>query len=740
MKRTIRESIAVILLLVFAFSAESKPMNSFAETNVVGKSINKLDLNDFQMSNILVTDPYEKNAYEKEITYLLKFDTNKLLANFRKTAGLDTKGAVCYNGWENSLIGGHTIGHYLTACAQAYENPASSADQKSAIFNKMKEIVDGLFECQQYTKGSKGFLFGSTLISGSTNVELQFDNVEKGLTDIFKQSWVPWYTMHKIISGLVSVYELTGYENAKTVASDLGDWTYNRTSKWSESTKRTVLGIEYGGMNDCLYELYKITGKEEHAVAAHLFDDTTLFERVLTGNVHVLNNMHANTTIPKFIGALNRYRTLNGKTIEGKVVDANSYLKYAEAFWQMVVDKHTYITGDNSEWERFGLDHVLDKERTNCNCETCNAYNMLKLARELFKITGDHKYADYYENTYYNSILSSQNPETGMTTYFQPMATGYFKVYSTPFDNFWCCTGSGMENFTKLNDSIYYNKGNTVYVNMYLSSVLTWKDKNVELKQDTDIPNSDTATFTVRTLSGNSTDMKLCLRIPDWAADEVTISVNGKKYKAEVKDNYALLNRDFANGDKITISIPMAVKAYGLSDNNTVYAFKYGPVVLSAELGSENMIKSSTGMNVAIPAAKKVASETLELTKAGQTVKDYITNINQNMVKADGKISFTLNGTKTPLVFSTHYLQYKQRYGIYWYFAANSDTNITNEPNNTTNNTINNTTSNTITNTTNDTAKKNKVTKKKNITVKKQNKMIKKKSKNKKKKSKVIKK
>ena len=238
--------------------------------------------------------------------------------------------------------------------------------------------------------------------------------------------------MHKIIAGLLDVSEFTGSEKALEVAEGLGDWTYERVSGWSDAVHNTVLSIEYGGMNDCLYELYKETGEERYAIAAHAFDEDALFRRVASGKADVLNDLHANTTIPKFLGALNRYMTADGKTIGGEKVDASAYLKYAETFWDMVVEHHTYVTGGNSEWEHFGRDDVLDAERTNCNCETCNVYNMLKLSRALFEITGERKYADYYENAFYNAILSSQNPETGMTMYFQPMATGYFKVYGEP--------------------------------------------------------------------------------------------------------------------------------------------------------------------------------------------------------------------------------------------------------------------------------------------------------------------
>ena len=429
-----------------------------------------MDIQDFPLSDVAMLDSYSTNAFSKELEYLLSFDTNRLLAGFRENAGMNTFGAKRYGGWENTNIAGHTVGHYLSAVAQAYQNPSITEKQRSELYGKITAIIDGMRECQKNSKGKTGFVWAAAHPNG-TGVEVQFDNVEAGKSNIISEAWVPWYTMHKLIAGIVDVYNATGYSTAKDLGSDLGDWVYNRCKTWNDSKHNTVLSIEYGGMNDCLYNLYLITNKDNHAAAAHYFDETALFEKVLQGGANVLNNRHANTTIPKFIGALNRYKALDGKTVNGETVDASRYLEYAEAFWDMVTTHHTYITGGNSEWEHFGQDDILDKERTNCNCETCNSYNMLKLSRELYKITGDSKYMDFYENAYYNSILSSQNPETGMTTYFQPMATGYFKVYSSQFDHFWCCTGSGMENFTKLGDTIYMHKDNTLYVNMYQSGI-----------------------------------------------------------------------------------------------------------------------------------------------------------------------------------------------------------------------------------------------------------------------------
>lgn len=618
----------------------------------------------FSLGDFVMEDAYCSNALKLEYDYLASFDTNRLLSGFRQNAGLNTFGAKRYDGWENSLIAGHCVGHYLTAVAQGIANATFTEEQHKVLYGKMTAVVDGLLECQKNSKGKQGFIWGAPVNSGQS-VEGQFDNVEHGKTSITTEAWVPWYTMHKILQGLVDVYNLTGYENAKTVASGVGDWSYNRAKGWNDSTHRTVLGIEFGGMNECLYDLYAITGKESHAVAAHYFDDESLYQRISAGGANALNNMHSNTTIPKFLGALKRYIVLDGKTINGQKVDASAYLKYVENFWQMVVDRHTYANGGCSEWERWGEDYKLDKERTNCNCETCIAYNMLKMSRTLFAITGDKKYMDYYENTYYNSMLSSQNPETGMTTYFQPMATGYFKCYSTPYTKFWCCTGSGMESFTKLGDANYMADGNTLYVNIYQSGTLNWKEQNVTVKQESNIPQDDTANFTI----SGSGDLDFRFRIPDWAAANPTITVNGTKYTYTNVNGYADVKGSFKDGDKIAVKLPAQVTVCTLPDSSNSYAFKYGPILLSTALGTSNMKEGSTGMWVTIPADKVVQNETVTISN-NQSVEAFMFNINENLVKDPDSMKFTLKGTNQNLVFTPHYLQYKERYGIYFYYKS----------------------------------------------------------------------
>ncbi len=609
-----------------------------------------------KLNQVLMQDSYCVNAFEKEVAYLLKYDPEKLLAGFYENAGLTVK-KMRYPCWENMLIGGHTLGHFLTAAAQAYANAQASKEQKEALFSLMKALIDGLLVCQEHSQGKSGFVFGA-VIQDQNNVELQFDYVEQNKTNIITEAWVPWYTMHKLLDGIVNMYELTGYEPALTLASGIGDWAYNRASGWSEEIHRVVLGIEYGGMNDALYELYRCSGKAEHLQVAHMFDEESLFKEVASGKTNALTNRHANTTIPKFVGALNRYLVLGD--------EAEEYLTYVEKFWDMVVDKHTYITGGNSEWEHFGEDYVLDAERTNCNNETCNTYNMLKMTRKLFMVTGKRKYADYYENTLINAILSSQNPETGMTMYFQPMATGYFKVYGTEFDKFWCCTGSGMENFTKLNDSIYFCAKNELITNLYLASEV--KVLGMTVKQEADFPRKDTATFTIS--CDAAVEAQLTFRIPDWAFG-YQVSINGVKVTAEEQEGYIHIRRVWNNQDIISLTFEMKVMAYGLPDCDNVFAFKYGPLLLSADLGFEDMVDGKTGVDVTIPANKKVSNEYLTIDQG--SIPEYIREIDKHFDRDLEELRFTLLDTDQTITFHPHYLKTRERYGIYWYFLDRNE-------------------------------------------------------------------
>ncbi|SEU20467.1 beta-L-arabinofuranosidase domain-containing protein [Paenibacillus sp. NFR01] len=596
-------------------------------------------LNDFALDRVQLTAEYQGNAFARELDYLLSYVPDRLLAGFREVAGMKPKAKI-YPGWENTEIRGHTLGHYLKACAQAY---AQSRNEE--IYAKLEYLLQELAACQL----DSGYLsaFPETLI----------DNVEQK-----RPAWVPWYTMHKIIAGLIAVHEATGLQTAFAIVSRLGDWVADRTSGWDDEMQATVLAVEYGGMNDCLYDLYKITGNPRHLEAAHQFDELPLFQAVYEGK-DVLQGKHANTMIPKFVGALNRYLTLGESE--------SFYYEAARRFWDTVVYHHSYMTGGNSESEHFGAPDLLDAKRSDITCETCNSYNMLKLTRELFKLTRDIKYADFYETTYVNAILSSQNPETGMTMYFQPMATGYFKVYSSPFNHFWCCTGTGMESFTKLNDSLYFQQGHHLYLNQYISSRLDWQEQHAVLQVAADLPYSDEVRLTLELPEAVDSRLALHLRIPYWARTGISVTVNGAEVPSETADGYALIERIWRHGDEVRLRLPMQPFYSPLPDAPNVAGFQYGPVVLSAALGAEDLRESRTGIDVSIPTMHRPVKD--YIIPQGMTPEEWFAGFERHFVRRAGEpLAFELRGTDEDerLVFTPHYKQHQERYGIYWRFLA----------------------------------------------------------------------
>ena len=642
----------------------------------------------FELDKVQILDNYYLSAQKSDIAFLKKMDTARLLAGFRTTAGIDTKGVRPYGGWEDSLLGGHCVGHYLTALAQAVK---VTGDKE--LKEKSQTLIAGLEECQK--KLGTGFLFGAK-VEDKENVEKQFDILEgkkKG------ETWVPWYNMHKVLAGLVDTYKYTGNETALLVAEKLGDWIYERVSKWDLKTNQKVLETEYGGMNDCLYELYSYSHNKHHLEAAQKFDEKALFLMAAKGEKNCLDGKHANTQIPKFIGAIKRYNVLK-QLGEAKQED-EAYLVDAEKFFEMVVKRHSFVTGGISVMEHFRKDYHLDEIRTQTNCESCCAHNMLKLAKELFKATRKKEYADYYETTLRNAIMGAVKTESGAASYFTPMATGYYKTFGEeePEKNmFWCCTGSGMENFTKLGDSIYFRANDTLLVNQYVASKVTWEEKNLVLTQKSDVTKSEEISFVLNALHDKEiSDVAIALRIPDWMHGEATIYVNGaEKMTAAGNSEYVLLERNWEDGDVIMAKYPMSVESVGLLDQDAVFAFRYGPTVLAAKLGKEKMGEATwAGIDLTAPLYKVVGNEcrkdtiaygepkttelldneTLTIQKE-TSVNEFVSHIERYLVRdtESETLSFHLKGTDADTTFENG-LQFvpfntlnDERYGIYWYF------------------------------------------------------------------------
>jgi len=613
-------------------------------------------LQDFPLDQVQITDEYQKGLFAKEVTYLITtLDSDRLLAGF-KAVSTGTNPTNLYGGWENQNIRGHSLGHWLSAVAHAYQQ-AKGSDPTLAAQIKLK-LDDVITKLKGYQLAS-GFLF-ATPIS-------QFDDMDNGGSN----NWVPYYTMHKILAGLVDVYEFEQNPDALTVASKLGDWLYGRATGWSAAAKSRVLSSEYGGMNDALYQLYKHTNSANHLAVAHIFDDTSLFTSTAQGT-DTLNGRHANMTIPKFIGALNRYRTLGAAE--------SSYLTAADQFMSIVLKSHTYVTGGNSEDEHFHEPGKLDAHRDNVNNETCNAYNMSKLARDLFKVTGNVKYADTYERIHINEILSSINPETGMTTYFKPMGTGYFKAFSTPDSSFWCCTGTGMENFSKLDDSLYFHDAKDLYVTLYVSSSLNWADRGLSISQTTDLPLTNKVTFTINQAPLDAVNLNF--RKPYWlaACGTATVAVNSQSVNATDSGGFFSVSRVWKAGDKVELTLPMDVQVSRLPDNPNAVAFSYGPIVLSAGLGTASM--TTMGHAWTIAATKPSGLQDTIAINSGTTINDWLANIKTNLVQTPGKLEFNLKNTDSDskLLFIPHFSRYKDRYGIYFNLSGAAGPAVTAPP------------------------------------------------------------
>src|SRR6185312_5666247 len=603
-------------------------------------------LQDFPLDQVQVTDAYQQNLFSKEITYLLTtLDSDRLMAGFKAVSANMTPTNL-YGGWENSMIRGHSMGHWMSAVAHAYQQAQGS---DATLAAKIKAKLDDVTAKLKSYQGSDGFLFATP--------QSQFDDFDNGTGS----TWVPYYTLHKIFAGLIDIYKFEGNADALTIAGKLGDWLYKRTNAWSSSAKSRVLSQEYGGLNDSLYELYKYTNNANHLAVAHVFDDTSLFTTLAAGTDN-LSGKHANMTIPKFIGALNRYRTLG--------TSESSYLNAATGFFNVVLKDHTYVTGGNSEDEHFHTPGALNQYRDNVNDETCNAYNMTKLTRDLFMVTGDVKYAHFYERIHINEVLASMNPDTGMTTYFKPMGTGYFKAFGTPTDSFWCCTGTGMENFTRLDDSAYFHDDKNLWVTYYVGSTLNWKDRGLSLTQATDLPLTNKVTLTITAAPTDAVAMNF--RKPDWAGScAMAVSVNGQAVTATESNGFVTVSRVWQANDQIVLTFPLFLQVSRLQDNQNVVAFTYGPLVLSAGLGTASMTTMTHAATIAATSPGGL-QDTIKISSG--TINDWLSNINTNLVQTPGKLEFNLKGTDSDgkLVFIPHYSRYKDRYGIYWILSGGS--------------------------------------------------------------------
>ncbi|GCB43348.1 glycoside hydrolase family 127 protein [Streptomyces sp. NL15-2K] len=525
----------------------------------------------FALDQVTLGEGEFRDKRDLMLDYARTYPADRILAVFRANAGLDTRGARPPGGWETSdgNLRGHYGGHFLTLIAQAYADT-----REAAIKSKLDYLVGALGECQTALAehgtpkpSHPGYL--------AAYPETQFILLESYTT--YPTIWAPYYTCHKIMRGLLDAHTLAGNEQALAIASKMGDWVHSRLGHLPKAQLERMWSIyiagEYGGMNEVMADLHALTGREEHLAAARCFDNTALLDACAEDR-DILDGRHANQHIPQFTG----YLRLFDHTGE------EEYAAAARNFWGMVAGPRMYSLGGTGQGEMFRARGAIAATLDAKNAETCATYNMLKLSRQLFFREPDPAYMDYYERGLTNHILASRRdaPSTNSpeVTYFVGMGPGVVREFGNTGT---CCGGTGMENHTKYQDSVYFRSadGSALYVNLYLASTLRWPERGFVIEQTSTYPAEGVRTLTFREGSGR---LDLKLRVPSWATGGFTVTVNGVRERAEAEPgSYLTLSRRWRRGDRVRISAPYRLRVERALDDPAVQSVFHGPVLLVAQ-------------------------------------------------------------------------------------------------------------------------------------------------------------
>jgi DUF1680 family protein len=589
----------------------------------------------FPLTDVRLLDGPFKQAMQLDAQYLLSLEPDRLLHNFRVTAGLPS-GATPLGGWEapDVELRGHAVGHYMSALALMY---AATGD---AQFKKRADLMVAELTKVQAAEAKKfhpGYL--------SAFPEDFFDRVE-----VRQKVWAPYYTIHKIMAGLVDVSELCDNAQALETVTKMADWVRFRVDRLSDAQMQAALATEHGGMNEVLANIYAATGNPEYLRVAHKFDHHAIFDPLLR-HEDPLNGLHANTQFPKIIGAAREYE-LGGDP---------KYRDIATFFWDRVVHHRSYVMGGNSDGEAFFPEEEFSKHLGASGPETCNTYNMLKLTRHIFEWSPSADAMDFYERGLFNHILPSQDPETGMVLYYCPLKPGAWKSFSTPDDSFWCCVGTGMENHAKYGDTIYFHDDRSLYVNLFVPSELTWKEHGLVVRQETRFPEEDATHLTLTTR--NPVRFALKVRYPAWAQSGMIVSINGKPASVDAtRGSYATIDREWTSGDRIDIDLPMTLHTEAMPDDPKMIAVMYGPIVLAGDLGREGL-ESIKRYGPSTPQVGRVKTPTIPV-----FIGDVASVPTKIAPIAGGHLRFATKGLAQPHEVSLVplYQIVDQRYTVYW--------------------------------------------------------------------------
>ncbi|MBU6298528.1 MAG: glycoside hydrolase family 127 protein [Alphaproteobacteria bacterium] len=583
----------------------------------------------FALPQVTLNDGPFRDALRWDMAFMKRLSPDRLLHTFRLNADLPSN-AQPLSGWEapDCELRGHFTGHYLSASALLY-----SATGDSEIKERADYIVGALGQCQKKLAAG-GYLSAFPLTF--------FDRLDKR-----ENVWAPFYTLHKIMAGLLDMYRLTGNRAALDVLIGMATWTDAWTAARTPEHMQDILTTEYGGMNEVLYNLAAATDDRRWVGVGDRFNKAVFFDPLSTRKDQ-LKGLHMNTHVPQVIGAVQRYN-LTGE---------NKYREIANFFWETVSSARTYTTGGSSNREhwltepyRLGAEWSMGVDHQECCC----AYNMMKLTRHLFGWAPDEKYIAYYERNLFNHRLGAIEPQTGNTIYFLSMAPGAWKSPSTDDASFWCCNGTGVEEFAKLADTIYYHDGSGVYVNLYIASTLDWPERAIRLEQHTKFPDEAKTTLVVRAAPGGK--WPIHLRIPGWTHG-AQVSVNGRPLEAVADPgSYLQIAREWRRGDRIELDMPMRLHSEGFTDVANVQALLYGPIVLAGQFpkgGLPETVQHEQG-----PALDKFPIDVPKLATGGKPLESIVKPV------PGARLTYTTVGQTADIVLKP-LNQSWDRFAVYW--------------------------------------------------------------------------
>jgi len=616
---------------LFGKSAVAQALSHAGSEHPSGK------LEPFPLTSIRLGPGIFKEQEEINARYLDSLAVDRLLHSFRMTAGLSSS-ATPYKGWEDpacELRGHFAGGHFLSAVALA-----SAASGNATLKGRGDELVAGLAACQK--KIGTGYL-------SAYPTEL-FEHLAQG-----KPVWAPFYTYHKIMAGLLDMYLLAGNTDALQIAEGMGQWAQEYFVGISIDQRMRMLRTEYGGMNEVLVNLAAVTKKERYLDAAHLFEQPGFLDP-LAERRDELQGLHANTHVPKIIGAARMYEATGDRR----------YREIAEYFLAEVLAVRNYAIGNTSLDEHWKTPPgQLKGTLAWTNAECCVAYNLMKLERLVFGWTADARWMDAYERSLFNCRLGTQNSQ-GLKQYFFPLAAGYWRTYNSPEESFWCCTGTGVEEFAKFTDTVFFRRGSDVYVNQFIAATLDWKDEGLVIEQVTQFPREQATTLKIK--STRSMPRTIHIRIPAWATQDAAVTVNGLALEAMADPgSYLALRRTWQNGDTIVISLPMQLHQEPLPGDGSATAALYGPLVLAADLGAAptdeayRIIHSGDTVPKNLPAASPLPNSGAD---SGAKTDQWI------QLESKQDLRFTTVGESGKYQLMPMYQIGDQRYSVYWQMQA----------------------------------------------------------------------